>query len=170
MVTADSLPALSFILDERGKYLDVLGPEGSQRYSRARKLRGQRIHDFFPDHQARHFLEIVNSVLETGTSQVVEYELDLEEGKRWFEGRVSVAPKSLNDGKAILWISIDIGTRKQSQEENERTVEELRQQIAKQSDELPPCSPRLQRHLTSATVFLSLSSTSRSVALLARTC
>lgn len=136
MVTADSLPALSFILDERGKYLDVLGPEGSQRYSKARKLRGQRIDDFFPDHQARHFLEIVNSVLETGTSQVVEYELDLGEGRKWFEGRVSVAPKSLSDSKAILWISLDIHSRKQSQITTQESVTEMSRQIAEQSNVL----------------------------------
>ena len=134
--TITRLPDLGFVLDKDGRYLDVVGSEASERFQRSRKLIGQRIHDVMPQADADHFVKTIDRVFETGTLEVLVYPLDLGDGRRWFEGRVSIAPKALSDSKAVIWLSLDITDRKLDAEALIEDNAKLKSQLAQQSADL----------------------------------
>lgn len=128
---AHALPDVAFILDEDGYYVEILGrPEKSDLlYSQARELQGRRLHDVLPRESADAFLATIRETIQTQQPQVLEYELDVPAGHRYFEGRTAPLPL---DGvrRMVVWLALDITARKSA----EQALVELREELDRKAE------------------------------------
>lgn len=114
----DALPELAFLMTENGQYLEVFGAQDSLIVTEAHNLIGKTVHDVMPKEKADQILSIIKNTVRLQTNQIVEYELDVLEGRRLFEGRV--AHLTLTDKvNHIVWFARDITEERQKEKELE---------------------------------------------------
>jgi PAS domain S-box-containing protein len=125
------VPDVSFILDEDGLYVEILGrPEKSNLlYSQAADLKGKRLHDVLPRESADAFLAAIRETIQTQQPQVLEYELDVAAGRRCFEGRTAPLPLT-GQKRMVVWLALDITARKGA----ERALVELREELERKAE------------------------------------
>jgi formate hydrogenlyase transcriptional activator len=128
LAIARALPDLVFVVDEEGRYMDILTAHDHLLYRSAEALKGRRFHDIFTPSQADRYLQVVQTTLRTGETQVLEYELDVPAGARWFEGRTAVIPAPLQGRQCVVFVARDITDRKRA-EELENQVLWLREEL-----------------------------------------
>lgn len=129
----NAIPDLIFVLDETGRYVEVLGSDASLLYAGAKDLLGRRMHQVLPKFKADQFLRTVRTTLRTGKSQILEYQLDVPAGRRFFEGRTAPLWKRVKARRTVVWVSRDITERKNLESrlrsqmtETRRAYQELR--------------------------------------------
>ncbi|HPJ44213.1 MAG TPA: ATP-binding protein [Spirochaetota bacterium] len=109
-------PDLAFLIDENGRYVDILTSCEGQLYKSARELIGKRLVDELPEKTGIEAAEIIHKTLSTGESQVYEYMLDVPDGRHWFEGRTSLL--LTEDGsRYVIWVARNITSRKTIEKE-----------------------------------------------------
>ena len=124
----DALPDLIFVVDEDGTYIEVLAEEEDLLYREARELKGRRMHDVLPPAMADLFLATVRATIETGNPQVVEYELEVNRGLSFFEGRTAPLEVATDGKRAVVCVARDMTAHKRAlsalteSEENFRTM------------------------------------------------
>jgi PAS domain S-box-containing protein len=128
---AHTVPDVSFILDEDGLYVEILGrPEKSDLlYSQLADLKGKPLHDVLPRESADAFLATIRETIRTQEPQVLEYELDVPAGRRCFEGRTAPLPLQGDKGM-VVWLALDITARKSA----ERALVELREELERKAE------------------------------------
>jgi PAS domain S-box-containing protein len=128
---AHAVPDVSFILDEDGLYVEILGrPEKSDLlYSQAADLKGKRLHDVLPGESADAFLAAIRETIQTQQPQVLEYELDVAAGRRCFEGRTAPLPLT-GQRRMVVWLALDITARRSA----ERALVELREELERKAE------------------------------------
>ncbi len=107
-----AIPDLPFILDENGKYIEVLVEKSDLLYREAGKLQGNLLHDVFPKEIADGFVDTIRRTLDTGSTQFFEYEIDVPAGRCWFEARTSVLEGVDFPSRRVIWMVRDITQRK----------------------------------------------------------
>lgn len=123
----NAFPDSAFILDENGRYLEVLsGPSTEDlRTVSQEQLVGRRIHDVFPEAKADQYLSHIERTLETGTVETMEYETETTMGSRWYEGRTAPLGEPIDGRDAVVWVARDITDRRAGE-----------RRLAEHSDEL----------------------------------
>ena len=111
-----ALPDLVFVVDEDGRYLEILTSKEELLYRAAAEMKGRRFHDILPGPAADTHLRLVRQTLETGASQVIEYSLDVQAGQRWFEGRTGLLGVEIENHPAVAFIVRDITDKKRAEE------------------------------------------------------
>ncbi len=121
----NALPNISFIMDERGRYLEVISNETSLLAARPDELIGRLTEDVLPPKEGAKILAAIGQTIQTGKIQVIEYKIPvISGGERWFEGRVALMEKDdLGNGKVILMAS-DITERVQLYQEVQRLADQ----------------------------------------------
>ncbi len=109
---ASVLPDLALILDADGRYIDILNPTSHLLYKAATDVKGRLLHEVFPKRLADTYLAAIHKTLETAEPQILEYELDVIAGPRWFEARIAPMPASTADKRQVLWLARDVTERK----------------------------------------------------------
>lgn len=108
-----SLPDIAFIIDDEGRYVDVLGNHNNVIYTDPESMVGLRFHDVLPDSSvADKFLRTIHQALATNETQRLEYNLKTDSGARWFEGYISAMPGETSMARKVVWVSRDISERK----------------------------------------------------------
>ena len=108
----DALPALSFIFDEQGRYLEILTREADLLIANADELQGKLINDIMPSHVASLMMDAIQQTIETGCTKVVEYSTPvLAGGERWFEGRTALMENDDAGHNKVVFIATDISER-----------------------------------------------------------
>lgn len=122
---ANALPDISFILDENGCYMEVLSLSDKKAllYAETEKLKGRLLHEILPKESADLFLSTIRKTIETNESQILEYSLDVQAGKTWFEGRTSPLIIMPGESKMVVWVSRDITARKKMEDELQQNYE-----------------------------------------------
>lgn len=117
----NALPDIAFILDEKGRYVEVLAAPRSKPllYSAIQDLKGRLLHDVLPRDDADKFLSVIHKTIETEEPQIIEYELSVQAGRRWFEGRTAPMPIQ-SENRMVVWVSRDITERRKADEEREK--------------------------------------------------
>ena len=110
-----ALPDLVFVVDENGRYLDILTSKEELLYRPPAQMKGRRFHDVLPAPVADTHLQLVRRTLDSG-SQVLEYSLDVPAGERWFEGRTGLLGVEIEDHRAVAFIVRDITDKKRAEE------------------------------------------------------
>ena len=123
---ARAVPDVSFILDEDGLYVEILGrPEKSDLlYAQSAELKGKRLQDVLPRESADAFLATIRETIQTQEPQVLEYELDVTAGRRCFEGRTAPLPLE-GQKRMVVWLALDITARKSAEQGLVEAREEL---------------------------------------------
>ena len=116
-----ALPNLSFILDEDGRYLEILVTETSFLIARPDDLIGRLAEDVMPPKASALILDAIHHTIETGKVQVIEYKIPvLAGGERWFEGRVAFMEKDEHGRSKVVLIATEISERIQLYQEVQR--------------------------------------------------
>jgi len=137
---AHAVPDVAFILDEDGRYVEVLGsPQRADLlYRDMPVLLGRRIHDVLPKKSADPFLKMIRKTIQTQEPQVLEYQLNVPAGRRWFEGRT--APLGLHGSpRMVVWLARDITDRKRA----EAAMVTLREEVDRKAERV---SRKAERH------------------------
>lgn len=113
---ASVLPDLALILDEDGRVADILNPASQLLYKGAADPKGHLLHEIFPQAQADTYLATISKTLETAEPQILEYELEISAGKRWFEARVAPMSVRAGDKRLVVWLARDITERKAAEQ------------------------------------------------------
>lgn len=112
----EAFPDLAFVVGVDGRYLDAFaGPEtesllydGPDPYESG----SQHVRDVFDDDRAERVLDTFRRAVDTGEIQSIEYELDVDGDRRWFEGRVAPVDGTIDGREAVVWVVRDSTDRK----------------------------------------------------------
>ncbi|MES9958886.1 MAG: EAL domain-containing protein [Sedimenticola sp.] len=115
----NALPDLVFMLDEDGRYVEVIAGESQALYMPAEELRGQLLSEIMPQDQAAFFNNAIHYALKLNGLHLVEYELSVPLGQRVFEGRVIPTGLKVNDRQTVLFLARDVTELSQSRNELE---------------------------------------------------
>jgi len=97
---------LVMIIDAEGRYIDFLTDNQNLAVAPFTDLLGNYIRDFFQPHEVDVFIEVINNVLTTQTSQQLNYELTIDGTNRWFDS--TIAPLNNNE---VVWVISEITDR-----------------------------------------------------------
>jgi PAS domain S-box-containing protein len=84
-----SMDDLIIVLDRKGKYLEIAPTNPNLLYKPEEELIGKILHEVFPEEKATYFLNKIEESLNSQVPISIEYTLDIEDKKYWFEGRIS---------------------------------------------------------------------------------
>jgi PAS domain S-box-containing protein len=123
---AEAVPDLSLILDRDGRYVEVLGraEDSALLYAPATEMKGKLMHEILPKAEADTFLAVVRKTLSSGTPQFLEYSMDVQSGKEWFEARTAPL-NTAGPVPMVVWLARRVTERKELELENLRLREEL---------------------------------------------
>ncbi len=117
----NALPSLSFLFDEEGRYLEIMGSENSLWRSNAGELKGHLIQELMPPRVAGLMMAAIQKAIETETTQVIEYHIPVQgDGERWFEGRISLMEKKADGHSKVVFLASEISERVQLYQEVQR--------------------------------------------------
>jgi PAS domain S-box-containing protein len=132
------IPDLIIKLDRDGVYLDIISQSDELLFMPREKVLGQKMADILPEAVVASGMEALRKCLDEQVLQVVEYELQVPAGKKYFESR-SVP---LNENSAYALVR-DVTDQKRAEIEKEKLIEELQNalgQVKTLSGLLPICS------------------------------
>jgi PAS domain S-box-containing protein len=118
----NALPDLLFVIDADGRYLEIVTENPRLLFRDAADMLGRSFHDVLPTPVADVLLAAVRTTVETGTSQTVEYALEVASGPRWFEGRTSRLPGDSGEAPHVVFIARDITDRQRADELERQNV------------------------------------------------
>ncbi|OPY79106.1 MAG: Autoinducer 2 sensor kinase/phosphatase LuxQ [Syntrophorhabdus sp. PtaU1.Bin058] len=112
----ETFPDVAFVIDQEGRYVEVLTSVPELLYKPEEQLKGRFLSDIFPAADADRFLHVVQEAISSGKIQTIEYRLSMPGGSKWFEGRcVPVVSRSGSQDLAIF-VARDITQKKRSEE------------------------------------------------------
>lgn len=117
-----AIPDLVFVIDEDGCYQEIMTTESNLLYEEAQKLKGKSFHDVFPKDKADLFLKAMQETIYTGESELLDYELDVPAGNRWFEGRTGPMNLTIGEKRCGIFIARDVTDRKRKEELQEQNI------------------------------------------------
>lgn len=123
----NAFPDVAFIIDETGRYLEVLSGPGTEDLQTVKQERlvGKRLHDAFEPSKADRFLEQIRTTLDTGGVETIEYWVETSSGQRWYEGRTAPLGSTVNGREAVVWVARDVTERRANERELARNRDEL---------------------------------------------
>ncbi len=121
------MPDIGFILDEQGTYIDIYGAEQQLLIQDAKKLLHQNIMDILPSPLAQQIISTIQTTCYTNKPQTLEYELELTQGKYYFEGRTAPMQHKPGELQRVIWIARDISTAKRTLKALQTSEQRFRQ-------------------------------------------
>jgi PAS domain S-box-containing protein len=115
-----SMEDIVLVYDRDGRYIRIAPTNPSRLIKPPEELLGRLIHDIFPKETADRFLNAIRQTLESGETNQLEYDLDVQNEKYWFLANLS----KLDEDK-VFWVARDITERKKSEEAIRRRNEYL---------------------------------------------
>lgn len=112
-----AMPDLLMVLDEDGRYLEVLTADSLLLYQEPHRLVGRLLHEVFDPEDADRFLAFIRLTLERNTPQRIRYSLQTLDGLRTFEGRAQRLETTEDERRAVVWCSRDITERDLAEQE-----------------------------------------------------
>ncbi len=106
-----AIPDLLFVMDEEGRYIEVLTAHESLLCASADTLRGRLMHDILPAEAADEFLAFVRRTIDSSQAKTLEYTLDVPAGRRCFEGRSEPMDVAVDGKRACVFLARDITDR-----------------------------------------------------------
>ncbi len=108
----EAMPNIGFVLDEDGRYLEVYGAEETLLYRQPERLLGHSVTDVLPRGSAQEILRAIRRTLDTGKTQIFEYQMDVPAGSVTFEGHIAVMHTEPGEKRKVVWIARNISRRK----------------------------------------------------------
>jgi diguanylate cyclase (GGDEF)-like protein/PAS domain S-box-containing protein len=114
---AHAMPDLVLIFDEHGNYVDIYGSQPSSLILPSSLLKGRNLQDVLPPAKTSAMMNVIQQCLLEQKRKVLEYDLEVQDGQRCFEARVSPIPHYNPDEPAlghVIWVATDITERKRA--------------------------------------------------------
>jgi diguanylate cyclase (GGDEF)-like protein/PAS domain S-box-containing protein len=105
---ARAIPDMLFLVDEDGKFVEVLSSRGNLHTTRLDTLPGKRLHDVLPASEADFLLDQVHKTLERQDTQTFELEIQTSRGPRRFDWRSHPLGESLDKRRAVVLLARDV--------------------------------------------------------------
>ena len=115
--TLDAIPDLLFEVDLEGRYLDYHSPNAELLAAPQDHLIGRTVSEVLPASVAGVCLAAIQEAHATGRSHGRSFELDLPQGRTWFELSIARKPVQVGDLPRFIVISRDITKRKRAEAE-----------------------------------------------------
>jgi PAS domain S-box-containing protein len=115
--TLDAIPDLLFEVDIDGRYLDYHSPNAELLAAPRDHLIGRTVSEVLPASVAGICLAAIQEAHVTGRSHGRSFELELSQGRTWFELSVARKPVPVGDMPRFIVISRDITKRKRAEAE-----------------------------------------------------
>jgi diguanylate cyclase (GGDEF)-like protein/PAS domain S-box-containing protein len=116
-----ALPNISFVMNEQGRYLEVIANETSLLFAKPDELIGRMTEEVLPPKEGAKILDAIEQTIQTGKIQVIEYKLPVLSGsERWFEGRIALMEKKDSGESKVILMASDITERVQLYQEVQR--------------------------------------------------
>ncbi len=125
---ANAMPDPIFIMGQDGTYLDIVGGTERSLYADGSSLIGKKYDEVLPEQMAKRFLKVVQRAIASGQLQEIEYQLANDEvsgveagpaGGQWYEARVYPVKEGTYEQPAVIWLAINITSRKHMEEQIE---------------------------------------------------
>ena len=125
---ANAMPDPIFIMGQDGTYLDIVGGQERSLYADGSSLIGKTYKDVLPEKMAERFLKVVQRAIASNSLQEIEYQLANNEvngvesgplGGQWYEARVYPIESDAYGQPAVIWLAINITSRKHMEEQIE---------------------------------------------------
>ncbi|MDX1351869.1 MAG: GGDEF domain-containing protein [Thiomicrorhabdus sp.] len=125
---ANAMPDPIFVMGQDGTYLDIVGGQARNLYADGSSLIGKKYHEVLPEQMANRFLKVVQRAIASGQLQEIEYQLANNEvegvqegpaGGQWYEARVYPVADGTYEQPAVIWLAINITSRKHMEEQIE---------------------------------------------------
>lgn len=105
----DTLPDLVFLLDEDGKYLEILASSTPEHLVHSEtELINNNFNDFLPADLAAQLMQAISSAIKTESLQQTTYKLSLPVGERIFEGRIVSTGQQVDNKNTVVFLARDI--------------------------------------------------------------
>ena len=111
--TIDAIPDLLFETDIEGRYYFAHSPNQSLLAAPAEALIGKTVHEILPADAVEVVMSAIYEADDTGKSLGKQFELDLPEGRFWFELSVAKKPELAGEGVRFITLSRNVTERKQ---------------------------------------------------------
>lgn len=106
-----------FVIDEDGRYVQVLGGNGS-RQEHERALVGRSLHDVLPEAVADGLMASIRAALTEGGTRVEEYRIDAADaGAHWYQARIAPIAGAPGEPRRVAYLAMDITARKRLEQE-----------------------------------------------------
>ena len=126
-----AIPDIAFVLNEQGTYIDIYGSEQQLLAQGAKTLLHQNIMDTLPVPLALQIISTIQMTCNTNKTQVLEYALELEQGKCYFEGRTAPMQHKQGESRRVIWITRDISKTKRALKSLQTSENRFRQVFEK---------------------------------------
>lgn len=118
-----ALPDLLFLIDDQGRYLEVLTGDEALLVAPVEQMRGARLQEFIPKDTAEQLLGVIRAAIQSGELQIVKYEHASCRGElHTFEGRVQPSGYKVGGRHTVVFLAHDI-TLQESSARNARLLE-----------------------------------------------
>jgi diguanylate cyclase (GGDEF)-like protein len=124
-----ALPDPVFVVDEHGRYVDVLGGRGALPERPGEALVGKSLHEVLPHDVADELLASIHAALDRNAPHVEEYCMPAHasaveplEGEQWFQARITPLPSAPGQPRRVAWLSTEITQRKQLEHQLEQAA------------------------------------------------
>jgi PAS domain S-box-containing protein len=108
-----SMKDLVIIYNKEGRYLNIAITDSQLSNRAADGLLGKTIHEVFPKEEADRWVSHIQTVLEMQRTMPIEYCLEIDHHKAWFNASVSPMNKD-----TVIWVARDITDRKLMEEKS----------------------------------------------------
>ncbi len=115
----NALPDLVFMLDEDGRYVEVIAGEEGRLYLPSSDLKGCLLSEIMPDDNATFFMAAIHQALRSNNLHIVEYQLEVPAGNRVFEGRIMPTGMKVDDRQTVVFLARDVTELARSRDELE---------------------------------------------------
>ncbi|UCC16326.1 MAG: PAS domain S-box protein [Dehalococcoidales bacterium] len=122
----NALPDMILIISENGEVYDIVTGEKYLLIDDTQGKTVKNISDILPVEVSLQIIDSIRAVIEMETIQIFDFSLNKLEGKRWFEGHISLLPHMETYPEAIVMIARDITKRKEIEEKLHASEERYR--------------------------------------------
>ncbi|WP_424005260.1 PAS domain-containing protein (plasmid) [Haloarcula salina] len=117
-----AFPDVGLVFDADGRFRNCIAGETASAllYDDPEHMVGRTVHEVLPEETAVAIQGAIDEALETGRLQSVEYELDVQAGTRYFEGRAAAVARREYGREQVVFVARDITERTERERRLER--------------------------------------------------